>query len=55
MSGLTVNVLDELSEPMGVEVEVSPGKEAVRVYEFDGSDGRRRPGRWSWRCRTRIR
>ena len=39
MSGLTVNVLDELSDPMGVDVVVSPEKEAVKVYEFDGSLG----------------
>ena len=39
VSGLTVNVLDELSEPIGVVVVVSPGKEAVSVYELDGSEG----------------
>src|SRR3984957_12526741 len=31
VSGLTVNVLVELFDPMGVEVVVSPGKEAVSV------------------------
>ncbi len=31
MSGLTVNVLDELSEPMGVVVVVSPENDAVKV------------------------
>ena len=31
VSGVTVNVLDELSEPCGVDVEVSPGKDAVNV------------------------
>jgi hypothetical protein len=31
MSGLTVKVAVELSEPMGVVVVVSPGNEAVRV------------------------
>ena len=31
VSGLTVNVLVELFDPMGVDVVVSPGKEAVSV------------------------
>ena len=31
VSGLTVNVLVELFDPMGVEVVVSPGNEAVSV------------------------
>jgi len=33
-----VNVLVELFEPMGVDVVVSPGKDAVNVYELEGSD-----------------
>jgi hypothetical protein len=31
VSGLTVKVLDELSDPIGVEAVSSPEKEAVRV------------------------
>ena len=59
MSGLTVNVLDELSDPMGVDVAVSPEKEAVKVYEFDASLGVmvQLANRWysSSRYRTRNR
>jgi hypothetical protein len=33
-----VNVLVELFEPMGADVVVSPGKDAVSVYELEGSD-----------------
>ena len=32
-----MNVLVELFDPMGVDVAVSPGNEALRVYELDGS------------------
>jgi hypothetical protein len=38
-SGFTANVLEVLSEPIGVEVDVSPPNDAVSVYELEGSPG----------------
>jgi hypothetical protein len=37
-SGFTVKVLEVVSDPSGVELDVSPEKEAVKVYELEGSD-----------------
>ena len=39
MSGVTVKVLEEVSEPIGVDVVVSPENDAVNVYELEGSPG----------------